>query len=123
MSKSVDIYVGKRIRQRRWLIGMSQKELGIKVGLRFQQIQKYETGNNRVSASRLWDISRVLDVSVTFFFDGLEHYLNECDSEWENVLDDHHATMLVVAYYKIPEAKRKLIYETALLMAVSETFD
>ncbi|MFK7876611.1 MAG: helix-turn-helix domain-containing protein, partial [Paracoccaceae bacterium] len=71
MPHIVDVHVGKRIRQRRWLIGMTQQQLGDSVGIKFQQIQKYETGANRVSASRLWDVAEALDVPVTFFFDGL----------------------------------------------------
>lgn len=65
----MDVHVGSRIRLRRTLLGMSQERFGAKLGLTFQQIQKYETGKNRVSASRLWMISRVLDVPVSFFFD------------------------------------------------------
>jgi transcriptional regulator with XRE-family HTH domain len=66
----VDRHVGSRIRFRRTLVSMSQEKLGEHLGITFQQIQKYEKGTNRVSASRLQDIARVLDVPVTFFFDG-----------------------------------------------------
>ena len=72
MTHPVDVHVGKRIRHRRWLVGMTQQQLAERVGIKFQQIQKYETGANRVSASRLWDIADALDVSVSFFFEGLE---------------------------------------------------
>ena len=72
MAHKVDVHVGKRIRQRRWLIGMTQQKLAEAVGIKFQQIQKYETGANRVSASRLWDIADALEVDVAFFFDGLK---------------------------------------------------
>ena len=68
MKHGVDVHVGKRIRHRRWMIGMTQQQLADKVGIKFQQIQKYETGMNRVSASRLWDIARAVDVPVSFFF-------------------------------------------------------
>ena len=68
MKHPVDVHVGKRIRHRRWLVGMTQQNLAEKVGIKFQQIQKYETGMNRVSASRLWDISDVLGVEISFFF-------------------------------------------------------
>jgi len=64
----VDVHVGKRIRQRRWMVGVTQQQLADAVGIKFQQIQKYETGMNRVSASRLWDVARALDVSIAFFF-------------------------------------------------------
>ncbi|MEE4188601.1 MAG: helix-turn-helix transcriptional regulator, partial [Roseobacter sp.] len=71
MAHLVDVHVGKRIRQRRWLVGMTQQKLAECVGIKFQQIQKYETGANRVSASRLWDIADALEVDVAFFFEGL----------------------------------------------------
>lgn len=68
----IDIHVGKRLRARRIFLGMSQDDLAKKVGITFQQLQKYERGTNRVSASRLYLLSKVLDVSVSFFFEGLE---------------------------------------------------
>ena len=71
MPHPVDVHVGKRIRHRRWLVGMTQQQLAEAVGIKFQQIQKYETGANRVSASRLWDIAEALDVDISFFFEGL----------------------------------------------------
>jgi transcriptional regulator with XRE-family HTH domain len=67
--RPIDVHVGSRIRLRRTLLGMSQERLGEALGLTFQQVQKYETGVNRVSASRLFDLSRVLDVPIGFFFD------------------------------------------------------
>ncbi|MEL6171602.1 MAG: helix-turn-helix transcriptional regulator, partial [Pseudomonadota bacterium] len=67
MPHVVDVHVGKRIRQRRWLIGMTQQKLAELVGIKFQQIQKYETGANRVSASRLWDIAEAMGVPISFF--------------------------------------------------------
>ncbi|MBB2163755.1 helix-turn-helix transcriptional regulator [Gluconacetobacter sp. 1b LMG 1731] len=70
--KPVDVHVGGRIRLRRTLLGMSQERLGEALGLTFQQVQKYERGTNRVSASRLYELSDVLDVPVSFFFDGLD---------------------------------------------------
>ena len=72
MKHPVDLYVGQRIRQRRWTIDMTQQQLAEKVGIRFQQIQKYETGTNRVSASRLWDIAAAMGVPVSYFFEGLD---------------------------------------------------
>lgn len=71
MPHPVDEFVGQRLRHRRWLVGMTQQQLGEAVGIKFQQIQKYESGVNRVSASRLWDIARTLQVPVSFFFEGL----------------------------------------------------
>src|ERR1700683_5507100 len=67
----VDVHVGARWRLRRTLLDMSQEKLGQAIGLTFQQVQKYERGANRVGASRLFDLSRVLDVPVSFFFEGI----------------------------------------------------
>ena len=68
----VDVYVGKRMRMRRTLLGLSQDELGKALGVTFQQVQKYERGTCRVGASRLWDIGKVLNTPVSFFYEGLE---------------------------------------------------
>src|SRR4051812_32567912 len=68
---AVDAHVGARIKLRRSLLGMSQVKLGQAIGLTFQQVQKYERGTNRVGASKLWQLAQVLDVPVSFFFDGL----------------------------------------------------
>ena len=65
----IDVHVGSRVRLRRTLLGMSQEKLGEAIGLTFQQVQKYERGANRIGASRLFDLSRVLDVPVAYFFD------------------------------------------------------
>ncbi|OJY64376.1 MAG: transcriptional regulator [Rhodospirillales bacterium 70-18] len=67
----IDVHVGSRIRLRRTLLGLSQERLGEALGLTFQQVQKYERGINRVGASRLYDLSRVLDVPISFFFDDM----------------------------------------------------
>jgi transcriptional regulator with XRE-family HTH domain len=65
----IDIHVGSRVRFRRMLLGMSQEKLGEKLGLTFQQVQKYEKGINRIGASRLYDLAQVLGVSVQFFYE------------------------------------------------------
>jgi transcriptional regulator with XRE-family HTH domain len=67
---SIDIHVGSRLRMRRMMLGMSQEKLGEAFGLTFQQVQKYEKGTNRISASRLQQAAQILDVSVPFFFEG-----------------------------------------------------
>ncbi len=71
----VDVHVGARIRLRRTLMGMSQERLGDALGLTFQQVQKYERGANRVGASRLFDLSRILDVPISFFYDNMPESL------------------------------------------------
>jgi transcriptional regulator with XRE-family HTH domain len=68
----IDVHVGARVRLRRTLLGMSQEKLGEAIGLTFQQVQKYERGANRIGASRLWHVSRVLDVPVSFLFDDMQ---------------------------------------------------
>ena len=70
-NNAVDLHVGKRVRLRRTLLGMSQEQLGTELNITFQQVQKYERGANRVSASRLWDISQILDVPINYFFDDM----------------------------------------------------
>lgn len=102
MTHPVDVHVGKRIRHRRWMVGMTQQQLAEKVGIKFQQIQKYETGMNRVSASRLWDIAEALSVPVAFFFDGIEADADEAVAS-RDILADKEALELVRSYYAIPE--------------------
>ena len=70
-NNAVDVHVGKRIRLRRTLLGMSQEQLGNALNITFQQVQKYERGANRVSASRLWDISQIIDVPISYFFEDM----------------------------------------------------
>lgn len=121
MAHIVDTHVGKRIRQRRWLIGMTQQKLAELVGIKFQQIQKYETGANRVSASRLWDIAESLGVPVGFFFEGLEPAGSE-GAEAGNMVPsdlfaDKEAMDLVRSYYAIPEAQRRRLFELARVLS------
>lgn len=121
MAHKVDIHVGKRIRQRRWLTGMTQQKLAELVGIKFQQIQKYETGANRVSASRLWDIADALDVSVSFFFEGMED-APEQDSTTsksvpQDVMGDKEAMDLIRSYYAIPEDQRRRLFELARVLS------
>jgi transcriptional regulator with XRE-family HTH domain len=66
-----DVHVGSRVRLRRTMLGLSQEKLGEKIGLTFQQVQKYERGANRISASKLYEIARSLRVSISWFFEGL----------------------------------------------------
>ena len=119
MTHRVDVHVGKRIRHRRWLIGMTQQQLAEHVGIKFQQIQKYETGANRVSASRLWDIADALGVQVSFFFEGLEEAA-ESDIAGEtpaDVMGDKEALDLVRSYYAIPENQRRRLFELARVLS------
>jgi transcriptional regulator with XRE-family HTH domain len=121
MPHPVDVHVGKRVRHRRWLIGMTQQQLAERVGIKFQQIQKYETGANRVSASRLWDIADALDVDVSFFFEGLETQGAGREDAAEGVpadiLGDKEALDLVRSYYSIPENQRRRLFDLARVLS------
>ncbi|MBO9398271.1 helix-turn-helix transcriptional regulator [Shimia sp. R9_1] len=119
MTHPVDVHVGKKIRQRRWLTGMTQQQLAEQVGIKFQQIQKYETGANRVSASRLWDISDALDVPVSFFFEGLETDKEDgtTQSVPSDIMADKEALDLIRSYYAIPENQRRRLFELARVLS------
>ena len=120
MAHPVDEHVGKRLRQRRWLVGMTQQQLAEHVGIKFQQIQKYETGANRVSASRLWDIASTLDVSINFFFDGLQAEKGvkiQSDAMPSELMGDKEALDLVRSYYAIPENQRRRLFDLARVLS------
>ena len=120
MVHPVDLHVGKRIRQRRWLVGMTQQQLAEKVGIKFQQIQKYEAGANRVSASRLWDISEAMDAPVNFFFEGIENEVTAAGTTKSVALDlmgDKKALDLVRSYYSIPENQRRRLFDLARVLS------
>ncbi len=116
MKHPVDAHVGKRIRHRRWMVGMTQQQLADKVGIKFQQIQKYETGMNRVSASRLWSIADALDVAIDFFFEGLDAD-GAAEAREDAVLADREAMELVRAYSSIPEAQRRKLFDLARVLS------
>lgn len=119
MKHPVDVYVGKRIRHRRWMNGVTQQQLAESVGIKFQQIQKYETGMNRVSASRLWDIANVLDVPVSFFFEGLDvQEKSEAATDTPaDILTDKEALELLRSYYAIPENQRRRLFDLARVLS------
>ena len=120
MKHPVDIHVGKRVRHRRWMVGMTQQQLAEQVGIKFQQIQKYETGMNRVSASRLWDIAETLSVPVSFFFEGIETETSANSDERHmpgDILSDKEALELVRSYYAIPETQRRRLFELARVLS------
>ncbi len=125
----IDVHVGTRIRLRRTLLGMSQERLGEALGLTFQQVQKYERGVNRVGASRLFDLSRVLDVPISFFFDDMPESLAAAfgsqssgrrvagfadtqDGFADDTLNRRETLELVRAYYRITDpAVRKRVFD------------
>lgn len=114
----VDIHVGSRLRTRRTLLGMSQEKLAEAIGLTFQQVQKYEMGKNRISASRLYQFAQILDVSISYFFEGYEQKdshqsdisggLSDNMQEGfvpENVLYERETLELIRVYYSIQDPK------------------
>ncbi len=123
MKHPVDVHVGKRVRHRRWMVGMTQQQLGDIVGIKFQQIQKYETGMNRISASRLWDIAQALGVSISFFFEGFDEVTPEeapaaeTSAQRGDLLADKEALELVRSYYSIPEAQRRRLFDLARVLS------
>ena len=121
MKHPVDVHVGKRIRHRRWMVGMTQQQLAEKVGIKFQQIQKYETGMNRVSASRLWDIAEAVDVPVSFFFEGIDDDAVAAAGSSSmipgDIMADKEALELVRSYYSIPENQRRRLFELARVLS------
>ncbi|MCL4130010.1 UNVERIFIED_CONTAM: hypothetical protein GTU68_020980 [Idotea baltica] len=119
MKHPVDVHVGKRIRHRRWVSGTTQQQLADQVGIKFQQIQKYETGMNRVSASRLWDIAAALGVDVSFFFEGLDDTLIASDASGmpSDVMADKEALDLLRSYYAIPENQRRRLFDLARVLS------
>ena len=119
MKHPVDVHVGKRIRHRRWVSGTTQQQLADQVGIKFQQIQKYETGMNRVSASRLWDIAAALGVEVAFFFEGLDGELvgGDIGGMPSDILSDKEALDLLRSYYAIPENQRRRLFDLARVLS------
>jgi len=132
MPHPVDIHVGQRIKLRRTLMGMTQGKLGEAIGLTFQQLQKYERGANRVSASKLWQMSEVLDVPVSFFFDDMPERVKEAFSGYEGLsaesdVQEEHLTLhrrqslsLVRVFGKVqdPTLRKKII---SLVDAIANT--
>ncbi len=133
----VDVHVGSRVRLRRTLLGVSQEKLGDAVGLTFQQIQKYERGANRIGASRIYELSRILDVPVSFFFDDMPDELKTHEGRFAAGLRDkeqgeyetdplarRETLELVRAYYKITDPKvRKRLFELTKTLAKTDTED
>ncbi|MDT7952677.1 MAG: helix-turn-helix transcriptional regulator [Acetobacteraceae bacterium] len=138
-SSPIDVHVGARIRLRRTLMGMSQERLGEALGLTFQQVQKYERGVNRVGASRLFDLSRVLDVPISFFFDDMPEPLAGLNGGYssgraasgfadaqegfgtDEMLNRRETLELVRAYYRINEpAVRKRVFDLIKSMGPTE---
>ena len=133
----IDIHVGNRIRQRRTLLGLSQEKLAELLGLTFQQVQKYEKGMNRVGASRLWDISKVLKTPIGFFYEDMDKDVanqspRTFSSQKDKSFQEEQAEFmsdpmlrqetleLVKAYYKIPNRKAaKYLFDLIVTLSKS----
>ncbi len=121
----VDVHVGSRVRLRRLLLGMSQDKLGEELGVTFQQVQKYERGANRIGASRLYDVSRVLEVPVSFFFDGLDSLPAQAgfgEGDQTPIVDDFinspEGVALAIAFARITQPKvRRSVLELVRALA------
>lgn len=118
MTSEIDLFVGKRLRRRRRLLGLTQQSLAEQVGIRFQQIQKYECGANRVSASRLFELSEALSVPVQHFYEGLSEHdpltgTPDLNALAPDILSKKETMDLVRAYYSMGEAPRKHLLDLA----------
>ena len=128
---AIDVHVGGRMRLRRTLLGLSQEKLGEAIGLTFQQVQKYERGTNRIGASRLFDLSRVLDVPVSYFFDDMSSKVakqsprlaiglveSPAESHQPDPMAKRETLELVRSYYKIGSPSvRKRVFELTKALA------
>lgn len=119
MTHPVDVHVGQRIRHHRWMMSMTQQDLAEKVGIKFQQIQKYETGANRVSASRLWDIAEALGVKISCFFEGIndDAQAEQISDETRDLMMNREALDLIRSFYAIPEEQRRRLFELAKVLS------
>jgi transcriptional regulator with XRE-family HTH domain len=124
MASDIDLHLGRRLRRRRRLLGLTQQQVAEVVGIRFQQVQKYECGANRVSAARLWQLSEALQAPVAYFYDGLEagkpkaaanDATDACEQPREEVevLARKETMDLVRAYYQLGERPRRRLLDLA----------
>ena len=118
MTNEIDHHVGRRLRRRRRLMGYTQQSLAESVGVRFQQIQKYECGANRISAARLFELAEALNIPVQYFYDGLSER-DQMDAEGlpefmaPDIMSKKETMDLVRAYYSIGEGPRKHLLDLA----------
>ena len=118
MATDIDLHLGRRLRRRRRLLGLTQQQLAQQVGIRFQQIQKYECGANRISAARLWQLSEALEVPVGYFYDGLSADAQRApaanDGEGSGEMFARKETLdLIRAYYQLGERPRRRLLDLA----------
>ncbi len=98
---------------------MTQQQLGDRVGIRFQQIQKFETGINRIGASRMWDIAAAMGVSMSFFFEGLDGQAGNTGEARGDVLTDKEVRQFVSNYFAIPKNQRRRLFDLARVLSAA----
>ncbi len=116
MKQSVHVDVGQTVRQRRWMLGMTQRQLCDRVGIKFQQIRKYETGTNRISPSLIRHIAAAMEVPAKLFFEGLDGQVPDAGEARDDNLTDKESHELVRAYYAIPENQRRRLFDLACVL-------
>jgi transcriptional regulator with XRE-family HTH domain len=130
MANAIDLHVGKRLRRRRRLLGLTQQKLAESIRIRFQQIQKYECGANRVTASRLYELAVSLNVPPNYFFEGLQESeaeanaqppANDRDLIAADVLSQKETLELIRAYYKLGERPRRRLLDLAKALQEEST--
>ena len=115
MAADIDLHLGRRLRRRRRLLGLTQQQLAVQVGIRFQQIQKYECGANRISAARLWQLAEALETPVVYFYEGLAEAM-ETDApiaKGGEVFSRKETLDLIQAYYQLDERPRRRLLDLA----------
>ena len=116
MATDIDLHLGRRLRRRRRLLGLTQQQLAMQVGIRFQQIQKYECGANRISAARLWQLAEALETPVNYFYDGLAEAI-ECTgaggANGGEMFSRKETLDLIQAYYQLGERPRRRLLDLA----------
>jgi transcriptional regulator with XRE-family HTH domain len=120
MNDEIDVHLGRRLRRRRRLLGLTQQQLAGACGVRFQQIQKYECAANRMSAARLWQLSEVLQVPVSYFYEGLVEAQSEArpgeerdGRESRDIFGRKETTDLIQAFYRLSERPRQRLLDLA----------
>jgi transcriptional regulator with XRE-family HTH domain len=113
MADEIDVHLGRRLRRRRRLLGLTQQELAQACGVRFQQIQKYECGANRMSAGRLWQLAEVLEAPVSYFYEGFAERRAGAGEEAAEIFARKETRDLVRAYYQLGEHPRRRLLDLA----------
>lgn len=120
MAADIDLHLGKRLRRRRRLLGLTQQQVAVRIGVRFQQIQKYECGANRLSAARLWELAEALEIPVSYFYEGLTEALERRENAGGEVFSRKETLDLIQAYYQLGERPRRRLLDLAKSLHADE---